>query len=59
MLKRQLDFSNFEFIFKVISLVCGISFEPVDELSPNLHRDIIVTSLRASWILVTVSSFSQ
>ena len=35
----------------------GITFEPVDGFSPNLHRYIIVTSLRTDYILVTLTSF--
>ena len=37
----------------------GISFEPVDGFPPNLYRYIFVTSLRAHFILVTLSSFSR
>ena len=40
-------FGDLDLIFQGHSLINGISFEPVDGFSPNLHRYIIVTSLEA------------
>ena len=49
-----LAFGDFDLIFKVIVL-CGISYEPVDGFSSNLHRYIIVTCLSADYILGTLT----
>ena len=40
-------------------LVSVINIESVDGFSPNLHRYIIVSSLIADYILVTLASFSR
>ena len=40
-------------------LVVAISYESVSGISPNLHRHITRTSLRADWILMTLTSFSR
>ena len=40
-------------------LVCMISLESMDGMSPNLHGYIIGTSLRVDTILVTLTVFSK
>ena len=46
-------------LFQAHSLVSGISFEPEDGFSSNLHQYITVTSSKANLILVTLTSFSR
>ena len=43
--------------FQGHSLISGISFEPVNGFSLNLHRYIIEARLRADLLLVTLTSF--
>ena len=63
--KSWLDFGDLDLIFKVTGghkwqfLVPTISLEPMDGISPNLHGYINGTSLRAEYILVTLTSFSR
>ena len=45
--------------FQGQKLVCRISLEFMDGFSPNVHRCTTWTSLRADYILVTLTSFSR
>ena len=64
-LKSWLGFGDLVFIFKVTVgfrwqfLVPKISLEPGDGIPPNLPGYIIGSSLRAGYVLVTLTSFSR
>ena len=64
-LKSWLAFSDLELVFKVTGgfkwqiLVPKISHEPVDGIPQNLPSYIIWASLRADYVLLTLTSFSR